>query len=140
MTTAPPGSIFDCNVYFQAFFTPDGPAYNCFDLVAKRRAALVTSIEILREVRDVLERLDTRQRFHASPEEIDSFLRRVRYGADVWRNVPSTMEFERDPDDSSYPNLAICSKAQYLVTRDNALLSLATAHTPRCPATSPVDA
>jgi predicted nucleic acid-binding protein len=40
--------------------------------------------------------------------------------------VPSVFNYARDPDDARYVDLAIASRADYLVSRDKDLLDLAT--------------
>lgn len=43
--------------------------------------------------------------------------------------VPEEYRYDRDPDDECYLNLAIVTKAAYLVSRDNDLLDLMTTST-----------
>jgi len=42
--------------------------------------------------------------------------------------VPRVQAYSRDPDDEMYLNLAIAAQADFIVTRDNDLLALATDH------------
>ena len=48
--------------------------------------------------------------------------------AELWRSVPRIQTYGRDADDEPYLNLAIAAEADYVVTRDNDLLALATDH------------
>jgi len=129
MNAARPRAIFDCNVLFQAFLTRRGPAYDCVQLVGARRVQLVTSLDALSEARDVLNRPLVIQRApHVTPAGIDSFLKGLAYGADLWRRVPHLIDYERDPDDEPYLDLAVAAAVDYVVTRDRDLLVLATDH------------
>jgi predicted nucleic acid-binding protein len=57
---------------------------------------------------------------------IESFLGEIAYTAELWRQVPSVMQYVRDPADTPYLDLAIAAGADFIVTRDSDLLSLAT--------------
>jgi putative PIN family toxin of toxin-antitoxin system len=131
MNSSSPRVIFDCNILFQAFLTPDGPAYGCLQVVENKRATLLLSLDLLSEARDVLNRPFVRERFpHVTPESVDSFLSAAAYRSDLWRSVQRIQIYRRDPDDEPYLNLAIVAEADYIVTRDNDLLALATDHSP----------
>ena len=129
MSDGPPRVIFDCNILFQAYLTPNGPAYACLQLVEDKRAKLLLSLDLLAEARDVLNRPFVREKFpHVTPETIDQFLSGVAYAAELWRSVPPIQTYERDADDEPYLNLAIAAQADYIVTRDQDLLALTTDH------------
>ncbi len=63
---------------------------------------------------------DAVQRFIAAIEEL----------ARIFLEVPRILQFDRDPKDEPYLNLAVATGASYLVTRDKDLLDLADASTP----------
>jgi putative PIN family toxin of toxin-antitoxin system len=133
-----PRVIFDCNIFFQAFLTPEGPAYACLRVVDGKRAKLLLSLDLLAEARNVLNRPFVRERFpHVTPEGIDRFLSAVTYTAELWRSVQRIQKYDRDPDDEPYLNLAIVAQADYVVTRDNDMLALATDHSPPSQAIPP---
>jgi predicted nucleic acid-binding protein len=48
----------------------------------------------------------------------------------VVSGVPRVFQFDRDPKDEPYINLAIAAQANYLVSRDNDILDLVDASTP----------
>jgi predicted nucleic acid-binding protein len=56
---------------------------------------------------------------------VNAFLTKLEAKAILLANVPEEFHYERDPDDETYPNLAIVS-APYLVRRDKDLLDLMT--------------
>jgi len=75
MNDGTPRVIFDCNIFFQAFLTPAGPAYACLQIVENKQAKLLLSLEILAESRDVLRRPFVCEKFpHVAAEDIDRFL------------------------------------------------------------------
>src|SRR5713226_7326593 len=81
------------------------------------------------EVRHVLAGPRVRQQFPALTHQIvDRFLGALEERAVV--EVPRVFQFDRDPKDEPYINLAIASRANNLVSRDNDILDLADASTP----------
>jgi predicted nucleic acid-binding protein len=51
-------------------------------------------------------------------------MNRIRQISVFIPDIPEYVQFERDPKDAKYINLAIAAKADYLVTRDRDLLDL----------------
>ncbi|MFN0122487.1 MAG: putative toxin-antitoxin system toxin component, PIN family [Blastocatellia bacterium] len=120
-----PGVVFDCNVFLQAAANEKGAAGQAFAIFEQERVQLFVSEEILREIRDVLDRPLIRQAFHGlSDIHIGAFLKRVETKAILITNVPEEFVLERDPGDSKYINLAIVTNAVLLVSRDRDLLDL----------------
>ena len=120
-----PRVVFDCMVFLQGAGRPAGPARACFRLVDLDRVTLCVSAEILAEVRDVLTRRKTQQKFPLlTPEWIQSFVENVESKATMLDVVPKTFALERDPKDEPYIDLAIAVAARYLVSRDKDLLDL----------------
>ena len=120
-----PRAVFDCMVFLQGAGRPAGPARACFRLVDEERVTLCLSAEILTEVREVLSRPRTQQKFPLlSPEWVETFIRNAESKAVVMAEVPRAFTLERDPKDEPYLNLALATGAQYLVSRDKDLLDL----------------
>jgi len=120
-----PKVVFDCNIFVQAFLSASGPAASCVRLVESNVVTVLLSVEILAELRDVLNRPRLSRRFPAiSQELVDEFLRRVLKNADVVKEVGRHFNYERDPKDEKYINLALDGAANYLISRDNDLLDL----------------
>jgi putative PIN family toxin of toxin-antitoxin system len=117
--------VFDCMIFLQAAINPDGPAFACFRLVDEGRLALCLSAEVLAEACDVLNRPRLRRKFPPlTPEWVETFLRNATAKALVLSEVPCIFTLERDPKDERYVNLALATKARFLVSRDNDLLDL----------------
>jgi putative PIN family toxin of toxin-antitoxin system len=124
-----PRVILDCNALLQAFLSPDGPAAACLAMAESKQVLLVTSRDVLVEARGVFNRPFVRELLpEVTPERIDAFLDQVRYHSLFFRDVPRGPDYERDPKDRPYMDLAVAAEADFLLTRDKDLLSLATSH------------
>jgi putative PIN family toxin of toxin-antitoxin system len=124
-----PDVVFDCNVFLQAIVRSAGPAAHALRLVEQGAVALHVSKPILRELRLTLAYPEIRQRNpQVTDELVDRFITRLLFRGQLHRNVPHVFSFPRDPKDEPYIDLASAVRADYLVTRDKDLLSLATDH------------
>ena len=120
-------AVFDCMVYLQGVARSNGPASGCFDMVRNRDVRLYLSNETLAEIEDVVTRPKFRKRFqHLSDKMIEEFLFEIIGLAVIFPKVKTHYQFPRDPKDEKYINLAIETKANYIVSRDNDLLDLMT--------------
>ena len=122
---SPPLAVFDCPLFLQAMLRGGGPAAACFDLVDNGRLLLVVSHGVLAEVQDVLTRPKLLRKYPqlASPR-VAEFLARVVELARFLDPVPAAFSYPRDPKDQPYLDLAIATKADFLVSRDQDLLDL----------------
>lgn len=129
MNPARPDVVFDCNVLFQALSRVHGPAAAALRLIDQNRVTLHVSKSILREFRRTLAYPEIRERNpHVTEERVNAFVAHLLFRGTLCRNVPSVLHLPRHPDDEPYLDLAAAVDADYLVTRDNDLLSLATDH------------
>ena len=125
-----PKVVFDCNILWQAFFSANGAAARCRELLEAGAVRLFLSREVLDEVRDVLTRPYTQARFAtATDEAVATYINNLARKSVVLRSVPKVFSYPRDPDDEPYINLAVAAQADYIVTRDKDLLDLMTGHT-----------
>ena len=112
-------------VFVQTMANAKGPACACYELVRSGRLVLYVSPEILAEVGDVLSRPKVRRKLPTLTDEaVEAFLRDVIGRAVILSQVPEAFKLERDPKDERYLNLALASRAAYLVTWDRDLLDL----------------
>jgi putative PIN family toxin of toxin-antitoxin system len=124
-----PDVVFDCNVLFQALARANGPAARCLAFLETQRITLHLSRAVLQELRLILEYPEIREKNPSlTPTVIDAFIERLCFRANWVRQVPHVFDFPRDPADEPYIDLAAAVNADYLVTRDNDLLSLMTDH------------
>jgi putative PIN family toxin of toxin-antitoxin system len=122
--------VFDCNVYFQALISRNGPAARCFSAVQDGRLELFTSPRVVEELRDVCLRPHIARRFRLSDARVAAFVAEIELVAKLMNEVPHVFDFTRDPDDSHYVDLAIASQARLIVSRDRDLLVLNDPHDP----------
>lgn len=124
-----PRAVFDCNIYVQAIAFENGPAAECLRLLEAGRFELFLSKPILAELRRVLTYPSVVQMAPSlTPHRVAAFIKRLTFRGTLVRRVRHAMDFPRDPKDEPYIDLAATVKADFLVSRDNDLLSLMTGH------------
>jgi len=117
--------VFDCNIFVQTIINSSGPSGSVFQSVRKRLVRLHISEVVLYEVRDVCSRQELARKFRLSSAIVDAFIDQVRENAVCWQDVPHVFDYERDPKDEHYVDLAVAAKATLIVSRDKDLLDLA---------------
>ncbi len=121
-------AVFDCNVYAQALISRNGPAGRIVAAARDRRVGLAVSDYVIREILELPDKLPPR--LGVTDVGVDRFVRDLLVFADLMTDVPPVFAYSRDPDDEAYVDLAVAARADYIVTRDKDLLSLAAADTP----------
>ena len=125
-----PVTVFDCGIFLQGLLSKSGPAAACLELLEEDRIRLVISEDILAEIKDVLSRPFLREKHpNLTDEKVENLIEILLEKAEFVEKVPEHFTFSRDPDDAPYLNLAIETKAGFLVSRDNDLLGLMTDYT-----------
>jgi putative PIN family toxin of toxin-antitoxin system len=112
-------------IFLQAAVSDAGPAAALLRLVDQEVVSLYVSEEILAEIRDVLARPKLRlknPRF--TDEHVESLLLRIMMKGSVLTNIPRHFNYDRDPKDEKYLNLAVEAQADFLISRDRDLLDL----------------
>lgn len=127
---APERVVFDCNIFFQALLSPNGPAGQALEAAATGKCQLFASGFIVDELRDVLAWPHLVERFQLTSERVNIFLESIAEIAAMIEEIPAVFEFPRDPDDAQYVNLALAARAKLIVSRDRDLLSLGDRTTP----------
>jgi putative PIN family toxin of toxin-antitoxin system len=125
-----PRVVFDCNVLVQAISNQSGPAGRALGLLKQNAIAVYISRAVLKELRLVLQYPIVRQKLpDLDDEQVDSFIRQLTFRGTLLRRVPHVFDYPRARQDEPYIDLAAAAKANYLVSRDKDLLSLATDRT-----------
>jgi putative PIN family toxin of toxin-antitoxin system len=126
---AKPAVVFDCNIYLQTMISPNGPSGRCVALASGGQFVLWTSSYISREVKRVAKRAEIVAKYpQLTPEQVESVLLTVGGSSRIRKRIRKSFHFDRDPDDAHYVDLAVATKAQWLVTRDRDLLDLMVGH------------
>lgn len=121
-----PAAVFDTGVCLQAIISKTGPAARALALAIEGAVILYMSDELLEEIEDVVSRPSIRAKNpHYTDTDIENLLAFLRERSILIPSVPRHFRYDRDPDDEHIINLAIESKASYLVARDKDLLDLA---------------
>jgi uncharacterized protein len=124
-------AVFDCMIFLQGAARRESTAGMCLLLVELGAIELCISKEIVDEIRDVLTRPRVRQKFSSLTDRlVDGFLESIKRDAVFVHDVPRIFEYDRDPKDEPYINLALAAGASHLVSRDRDLLDLANSSNP----------
>lgn len=119
-------AVFDTNVFLQSILSETGPANACVEELFAGTIVVFVHPEILSEIDDFLLRPRVRQKYrqvrHVRTADL---VRKIRkFGVSV-PSVEPLLTLDRDPDDALILNLAVATNADFLVSRDNDLLHLA---------------
>lgn len=119
--------VFDCNIFWRAFFHRAGIGHECYKLVINESVRHYVSDETVEELLEVLAREDTLSKFpEYDLDDVEEFVNDIVYIPTYVQSVKQLMHLARDIDDEPYLNLAISVRANYLVTTDNDLLDIMT--------------
>jgi putative PIN family toxin of toxin-antitoxin system len=128
-------AVYDTMVFFQwATLPPAQPhrQHATVTALVNRSVRLCLSPELIFEVRNVLLRPELQAKYKTlTPEHVAGILSQAMRFADWFENVPRHFTLPSHPKDDHILNLAIESKAEYLVTWETRILKLAsdtTAH------------
>jgi putative PIN family toxin of toxin-antitoxin system len=118
-------AVFDTTTLLQAATSRKGPAAACLAFVDEGHVRLFVSAVTLDEIREVLNRPKIRKSFpKLTDENVLDFLDHLVDKGHLVEDVPRAYQYERDPDDEPFLNLAIAAQAPFIVSRDNDFLDL----------------
>jgi putative PIN family toxin of toxin-antitoxin system len=113
--------VVDTNVWISALINPKGRPAEIIDAFANGHFSVVSSNELLAELKDVLQRPRMRSKYGIGQPEIEALDQLIRSLADVV-DIPGTLRLCRDPDDDAVIETAVVGLAQYVVSRDEDLM------------------
>lgn len=120
-----PGVVLDTGVILQAGLRPTGPAGRLLSLLDQDLFTLYVSEDGIAEYEDVLTRPSVRAKNPRLTDRLAvAIVDRIRSCATLCPAPPDHFQYPRDRDDEHILNLAIETKAQYLISRDRDLLDL----------------
>ncbi len=113
-------AVLDTNVLVSATLTQESNEAKILDALRQEKFQLVTSPEILKEIRRVLFYRKIKKRRWMSDTEIKQLLAYIETFADV---TPGELEIKvvRDPGDDKFVIAAVEGKAKYIVSGDKDL-------------------
>jgi putative PIN family toxin of toxin-antitoxin system len=116
--------VLDTNVVVSGVIKQEGPPGQILTrLFQARQFISVTSLEILAEIREVLQRPKIRRYHGWTDEEIDAFVTFLYAESDVTEGT-LTVNITRDPQDNKFLACASEGNADYLVSGDDDLLQI----------------
>ena len=119
--------VYDCNIFWRAFFYSKGLGGECKKLIDNGTILHFLSDEILTEATEVLTRQDTLKRFsEVTVEDVHRFLKEIVSKSIFVTSVKPAFELPRDSKDEPYINLAVEVRADFIVTTDKDMLDLMT--------------
>ena len=116
--------VLDTNVVVSGVIKEEGPPGQILSrLFQARQYISVTSLEILAEIREVLQRPKIRRYHGWTDEEIDAFVTFLYAESDETERT-LTVNVARDPQDNKFLACASEGNADYLVSGDDDLLQI----------------
>jgi putative PIN family toxin of toxin-antitoxin system len=122
--TLPPRVVYDCNVLLQSLISQRGPAHAAVQAARDGRVVLFISQTIVDELRRVAVRPQIASRFLLTEHRVAGLIGSLEQCSHRLSTIPHVFDFDRDPDDAHYVDLAVAAQATLIVSRDNDLLSL----------------
>ena len=116
-------AVIDSTVLVSAFLTEGGVSAELLRFAREGVFLIFLSEDILTETEHTLSYERIRERYNYTDADVADFLNRLRLAAHLVDNLPH-LTVVRDPNDDMVIATAQCAQANYIVTRDNDLLSL----------------
>jgi putative PIN family toxin of toxin-antitoxin system len=115
--------VLDTNILVSGAIKPNGMAGRILAYLRHDAFSLLYSREILDELVDVLTRPHLREKYHLTEHYLHFFLHLIRLRGEI---VTPNREIRicRDPNDDKFLEVAISGTADYLISRDDDLLTL----------------
>ena len=116
--------VLDANIFVSAVLKSRSIPAEVFQLARDRKITLISSKDILSEVRTALFYPKLRKLHGRSAEEIDAFVRRVTRVSFPIPGKTKLDEIKEDPADNKYLSAALEGKAEFIVSGDHHLKAL----------------
>lgn len=117
-------AVYDTMIFLQIASRP-GRVHASYQAARDGRVELCVSPALLAEVQDVLSRPRVLAKFPTlTPQTVEIFLAHLLESATLFHPVPAAFTWPLHPDDDHIFNLAIHSRARFLVTWERRILNL----------------
>jgi putative PIN family toxin of toxin-antitoxin system len=117
-------AVIDANQFVSALLKPESNPADVLRLAREGKIQLVTSPDIVDEVRAVLLYLKIMKRHQRTPEQIELFLKKLLKTAVVTHSRSSLDILKDDPSDNKYLECAADGRADYIISGDSHLTDL----------------
>lgn len=117
-------ACLDANILISGLISDKGAPYQILTVLSRNNFKLITSLEIIDEIEQVLNYPKIKNACTLSPDEIKRLMILVRKYSYKCRSASTLKIIESDPDDDKFLHAAIQGKAHLIVSVDKHLLSL----------------
>jgi putative PIN family toxin of toxin-antitoxin system len=118
-------AVLDTNQFVSSLITKKGISARLVQAWRDSAYILITSREILEELRRVLEYPHIMDKYHLTDDDINALFTLIHHEAVVLTEVPELDIIKDDPEDNKILACAVKARAQYIVSGDQHLLALA---------------
>ncbi len=119
-------ACLDTNVLISGLISPKGAPHEILSALSNRDFLLITSLEILGEIEEVINYPKIKKAYKLTPEQIEGLIKLVRKYSHKCLSASSLKVIADDPDDDKFLHAAIQGNANYIVSGDAHLLNLRT--------------
>lgn len=117
--------VLDTNVLISGVIAAQGPSARILEAVQRGELHLITSAALLQEFSEVIVRPHIRDKYPQVAEHAEALLDFLRVNASIVAGVPGEPVVTADPDDDMVLACALEGDANYIVSGDPHLFSLA---------------
>lgn len=121
----PPAAVVDTNLFVRALLSRRGPSFQLAQALRRQQFSILLIRTLLDEYLEVFHRPVFQERFKVRPEEIDQLLVVIEENSTIVAASSELPVQVRDPKGEMVLAAALGGNADFLVTGDNDLLSLA---------------
>jgi putative PIN family toxin of toxin-antitoxin system len=122
----PRRAVLDSTILLSAFLTPGGAADVVLEQGIEEAFTCCLADEIIQETVHRLRSPRLQERYAYTAEDVDTFQATLRGAFLIVEDLPSLTGIVRDPNDDMILACGVAAGADYVVTRDDDLLSLGT--------------
>ena len=118
--------VLDANIFVSTVLKSHSKPANVFQLAREGKITLISSKEILAEVKTVLLYAKLRKLHRRTPKEISEFVKRAARVSFIVPDTKKIQEIKDDPADNKYLSAAVEGRADFIVSGDHHLKDLKT--------------
>ncbi len=116
--------VIDTNQFISSILTKHGPSAQLLQAWREHAYILVTSLEIVKEIRRVFQYPHITQKYHLQQDDIESLINLIEHEAVILSDSIKLDVIKDDPEDNKILACALEADAQYIVSGDRHLLIL----------------
>ena len=116
--------VLDTNILISALISAKSAPAQIFDLWLAGALRIVISQDVINELQRVLMYSRVRNRLRYTDEQVQQFLLLLHRDGLFLEDLPAMGSVAADPDDDKFLALAYASKADYIISGDDHLLSI----------------